>query len=178
MLNRLLNRITHRYASKWLVLLFDLCIVLVTFFLAYIIRSNFKFDFDFQVVLKQIPFVGLSALISFLLVKSHHGVVRYTGFRDVVNIIIGANILATILLVATYTSRKLGVYEDISISGSVIYIHLLLNILFLIGAKFFIKSLYRSIITDFQLEGKVLIYGAGNSGMITYDAINNDSKNH
>ena len=178
MLNRLLNRITHRYASKWLVLLFDLCIVLVTFFLAYIIRNNFKFDFDFQVVLKQIPFVGLSALISFLLVKSHHGVVRYTGFRDVVNIIIGANILATILLVATYSSRKFGVYEDISISGSVIYIHLLLNILFLIGAKFFIKSLYRSIITDFQLEGKVLIYGAGNSGMITYDAINNDSKNH
>lgn len=178
MQNNLLNKITQRYASKWLVLIFDLCIVVVTFFLAYLIRHNFKLDFEFYVVFKQIPFVAISAIISFLLVKSHHGVVRYTGFKDVVNIVIGVNILATILLLATYASRKFDIYEDLSISGSVIYIHLLLNMLFLIGAKFFIKSLYRSIITDFQLEGKVLIYGAGNSGMITYDALINDTKNN
>lgn len=177
MQNNLLNKITQRYASKWLVLIFDLCIVVFTFFLAYLIRHNFKFEFEFYVVLKQIPFVALSAIISFLLVKSHHGVVRYTGFKDVVNIIIGVNILATLLLLATYASRKFDIYEDLSISGSVIYIHLLLNMLFLIGAKFFIKSLYRSIISDFQLEGKVLIYGAGNSGMITYDALISDTKN-
>ena len=176
MINRMLNKISQRYASKWLVLLFDVVIVLFTFFLAYLIRYNFRLTFDLNVVVRQLPVVIVASIISFLLVKSHKGVVRYTGFRDVVNLIIGANILATLLLVATFISKKFEFDSANIISGSVIYIHLLLNILFLIGFKFFIKSLYRSIVSDFETRGKVLIYGAGNSGMITYDAVNNDTK--
>ncbi|MBT8272685.1 MAG: SDR family NAD(P)-dependent oxidoreductase, partial [Bacteroidia bacterium] len=178
MLNELLKKITKRYASKWLVLLFDVAIVIVTIFLAYFIRFNFRFDFDIIVVLKQVPFIFIAAVISFLLVKSHKGIVRYTGFRDVVNIIIGANILATILLIVTYLGRKFNLENTFTFSGSVIYIHLLLNILFLIGFKFFVKSLYRNIVSDFEVKGKVLIYGVGNSGMITYNAITNDTKSN
>ncbi len=178
MQNKWLHIIKKRYASKWLVLLFDVTIVIATLFLAYLIRFNFKIDFDIFSVIRQLPIVVIAAIISFLSVKSHKGVVRYTGLRDVVNIVIGANILATILLITTYASRKFGFAENYAFSGSVIYIHLLLNILFLIGSRFFIKSLYRSIISDFHSEGKVLIYGAGNSGMITYDAIHGDSNNN
>ncbi|MBT8287551.1 MAG: polysaccharide biosynthesis protein [Bacteroidia bacterium] len=133
-------------------------------------------DFNLVLVSKQLPLVALVSLVSFLLVKSHHGVVRYTGFRDLVNIIIGTNILATILILVTYANRKFDLHEILNLSGSVIYIHLMLNILFLVGAKFFIKSLYRSLISDFRPHSKVLIYGAGNSGILTYDAIQSDTK--
>lgn len=173
----LLRKLSNRYASKWLVLLFDSCVVAFTFFLAYLIRYNFKIDFDFSMFLKQIPFVVFGAIISFLLVSSHKGVVRFTGFKDVVNIIIGVNILATILIISTFMSRKYEFNNVFDIPGSIIYIHLLLNIFFLIGAKFFIKSIYRSLITDYDKLSKVLIYGAGDSGMITYNAITNDAKN-
>ncbi len=176
MLERFVNKIKQRYASKWLILLFDIAIVAATLFLAYIIRYNFKFDFDISEVVRQAPFVAITAAISFILVKSHHGVVRYTGFRDLINIVIGANILATILLVGTFTSRKFGWIEIYNLSGSIIYIHLLLNILFLTGFRFLIKSLYRNLIADFQENVKILIYGAGNSGMITYDAILGDHR--
>lgn len=172
-----LHHIKKRYASKWLVLIFDVCIVVATLFLAYLIRFNFKLDFSLRTLLKQIPLVVTVAIISFMLVKSHKSVVRYTGFRDIVNIIIGSNILATTLLVITFLVRRYDLDLDYGISGSIIYIHLLLNILFLIGGKFFIKSLYHSIISDFHSEGKVLIYGAGSSGIITYEAINGDPKN-
>ena len=150
MISNLLTKISHKYASKWLVLSFDVAIVLFTLVVSYFIRHNFKFDFDLFAVLKQMPFVALVAIISFLLVGSHKGVVRYTGFRDVVNIVIGANILATILLVTTFISRKFVVNGVFEFSGSIIYIHLLLNFLFLIGAKFFIKSVYRSLVKDNQ----------------------------
>ncbi len=173
---KFLESIKNRYASKWLVLIFDVLIVVVTFFLAYLIRFNFKIEFDLETVLRQSPFVALVAAISFLSVKTHQGVVRYTGFKDLVNIIIGTNIIATILLLVTYANRKFGLHEIFNMSGSVIYIHLLLNILFLVGAKFFIKSLYRSLISDFQPHSRVLIYGAGNSGILTYDAIQSDTK--
>ncbi|MBT8271282.1 MAG: polysaccharide biosynthesis protein [Flavobacteriaceae bacterium] len=172
----MLHIIKRRYASKWLVLIFDVGIVLITLFLAYLIRSNFQLNFNLGIVLKQLPFVAIAAIFSFLLVKSHKGVVRYTGFKDLVNIIIGTNILATILLLATYGVRKFNLDTAYELSGSIIYIHLLLNILALVGIKFFVKSFYRSLISDFQDPTKVIIYGAGNSGMITYDAIQSDTR--
>lgn len=182
MLDNFLNKITQRYASKWLILFIDVMVVLATFFLAYFIRYNLTFDFDIIAVFKRLPFVAIVAAISFILVGSHKGVVRYTGFRDLVNIVIGGNILATALLVTTFLSRKYEALPLLNISGSIIYIHLLLNILFLIGLKVFIKSVYRRITTnidDINPIVKTLIYGAGDSGMITYDVLNNDTKiNH
>ena len=91
----MLKRLSKRYASKWLVLLFDLIVVAFTFFLAYLIRFNFELDseeFDIDKFLKQIPFVVIAATISFLIVSSHKGVVRFTGVKDVINIIVGINI--------------------------------------------------------------------------------------
>ncbi|WP_347925811.1 nucleoside-diphosphate sugar epimerase/dehydratase [Pontimicrobium sp. SW4] len=173
-----LYNISQRYASKWLVLLFDVCIVLFTFFLAYLIRYNFKFDFEFSKFLGELPFVALNAIISFLIVGTHKGVVRFIGMKDVINIIIGVNILATILLIETFLTRQFNFFISCDIPGSIIYIHLLLNILFLISSKFFIKASYKAIISGFKPKTNVLIYGAGNSGNLTYDAIANDTKSN
>ena len=178
MYKKYLYNISQRYASKWLVLLFDVCVVIFTFFLAYLIRFNFKFDFELLKFFKEIPFVAFTAIISFLIVGSHKGVVRFTGIKDVVNIVIGVNILATILLIGTYLSRRSNLAISFDISGSIIYIHLLLNIFFLISAKFFIKSAYKEIISEIQPITNVLIYGAGTSGNITYDAITSDVKSN
>ncbi|NRD20159.1 polysaccharide biosynthesis protein [Winogradskyella eckloniae] len=178
MLVKFLNKISKKYASKWMVLLFDIAIVIATFFFAYLIRYNFTLNFDFHQLINQIPYVSIVAAISLISVGIYKGVVRFTGFKDIVNIIIGANILATILICFTFLSRKfIGEDSLFSISGSIVYIHLLLNILFLVGFKLFIKSVYNYITQDFQSISKVLIFGAGNSGMLTYDAIVNDTKN-
>ena len=176
--NKYLYKISEKYASKWLVLLFDVCVVIFTFFLAYLIKSNFETDFDFSVVLKQIPFVAITAAICFLVVGSHKGVVRYTGIKDVINVVIGVNILATILLIETYLTKRFYLIVEFSISGSIIYIHLLLNIFFLIASKFIIKATYREIISEVKPIKKALIYGAGTSGNIVYDAIQSDVKNN
>lgn len=178
MFKETLNKISEKYASKWLVLLFDVCIVIFTFFIAYIIRYNFKFDFDFIKFLRQIPFVAITAVVSFLFVGTYKGVVRFTGIKDVINTIIGINILATILFIVTYLTRRFDLYYSFDISGSIIYIHLLLNIFFIISAKFFIKAAYKAIVTSYESKINVLIYGAGNSGNITYDAVRNDSKSN
>ncbi|MFP4846812.1 polysaccharide biosynthesis protein [Winogradskyella sp. PE311] len=178
MLVKFLNKISQRYASQWLVLLFDICVIIATFFLAYLIRFNFKLDFEFSVLLKQVPYVAVVAAVSLVAVGSYKGVVRFTGFKDILNIIIGTNILATLLICCTFLSRKFIDGNSIfDISGSIIYIHLLLNILFLTGAKLFIKSLYNQVTQDINTTSNVLIFGAGNSGMLTYDAIQNDTKN-
>lgn len=176
MLMKLLHKISNKYASKWLVLVFDLCIVVFTFFIAYLIRFNFSLAFNFTLMTKQLPFVIVAALISFLAVGSHKGVVRFTGYKDVINLIIGVNILATLLIISTFFSRKFHFDNTFNISGAIIYIHLLLNILLLVGSKLVIKSIYNNLQQDFKTQTNVLIYGAGNSGLVTYDAISNDPK--
>ncbi len=173
---KLLHKISNKYASKWLVLVFDLCIVVFTFFIAYLIRFNFSLAFNFTLMTKQLPFVIVAALISFLAVGSHKGVVRFTGYKDVINLIIGVNILATLLIISTFFSRKFHFDNTFNISGAIIYIHLLLNILLLVGSKLVIKSIYNNLQQDFKTQTNVLIYGAGNSGLVTYDAISNDPK--
>ena len=179
MYKKYLYNFAQKYASKWLVLLFDICIVILTFFLAYFIRYNFEFQSDyFSEFFNQLPFVVVNAIISFLLVGSHKGVVRFTGIKDVINIVIGVNILATFLLISTYLSRNYNLFFSFDISGTIIYIHLLLNIFFIISAKFFIKAAYKEIISEIKAPINVLIYGAGTSGTITYDAITSDVKNN
>lgn len=129
-------------------------------------------------MLKQIPFVALVSCISFLLVGSHKSVVRFTGYKDIINLIIGCNILATILIVTTYFSRKFYLEDTFNLSGSIIYIHLLLNVLSLIGLKLFVKAIYHNLSQGSATQKNILIYGAGSSGMVTYDAINTDSKSN
>jgi len=173
MITKLLHKASKRYASKWLVLAVDISVVVLTFMMAYLIRFNFKLNFDILLMLKQIPFIALATFISFLSVGSHKSVVRFTGYKDIVNLIIGCNILATILITSTYFSRKFNFDEVFNLSGSIIYIHLLLNVLFLIGLKLFIKALYHNLTQAKETPKNILIYGAGSSGMVTYDAIDN-----
>lgn len=180
MLDKYLNtNLLHKYASKWLILGIDILIVLFSFFLSYIIRYNFKLDFSLLQVAEQLPLLIIVSVISFILVGTHKIVVRYIGFSDVVNIFISTNIIATVLILFTYTSRKFGFDKSFEISGSIIYLNLLLNLLFITGFKFFIKSYYRKLVSEGSVTEtieNVLIYGAGDSGMITYDVIKNDIK--
>ena len=174
MIKSLLHKIFLKYASKWLVMLLDLIIVVVCFFIAYLIRFNFKLEFDFTLVNHQIPYIIVVAFFSFLAVGSHKGVVRYTGFKDVVNIVIGANILATVLISITFITRKFNNESFFNIPGSIVYIHLLLNILNLIGFRFLVKSVYNSVINNNKQFKNALIYGAGDAGIITYQALTSD----
>src|SRR5690606_8370080 len=72
-----------RYASKWTVLSIDLCIVAVSFILAYFIRFNLSFNFDVHNLWTLLPIITVLFLLSFLISGSHKGVVRHTGIKDV-----------------------------------------------------------------------------------------------
>ncbi len=176
MYKKLLIKLFNKYASRWLILFLEVLVTVFTFFLAYIIRFNIKLEFELAVFLKQLPIIATLAVISFLLLGTYKGVVRFTGIKDVTDTVISVNVLATLLFIVTFIARKYDLGEIFNISGSVIYIHLLLNIFFLTAFKFFIKALYKLISTDSDKLSKVLIYGAGDSGRITYEAITQDAK--
>jgi FlaA1/EpsC-like NDP-sugar epimerase len=120
--------------------------------------------------------VFLIALFSFLIVGSYKGIVRHTGTRDAFNVFAGTLLIALSTLIVVFINRLIAVYTVFTIPISIIIIHYLVNTFVLIISRFIFKAFYDIISTDIKDIKNVLIFGAGDSGMITYGALNKDTK--
>lgn len=161
----------HRYASKWLVLAIDVLIIALSFILSYLIRFNLTLDFDSAKLFVQLPIVSIIGLLAFLMTGSYKGVVRHTGVRDVYNIF-NAICLASILSIfMVIVNRQFNVMEDFTIPLSIIIIHSLIGFIGLTASRYIFKTMYYNVVKKFKITKNVLIYGAGESGILTYNAL-------
>ena len=174
--NYIFNNERH-YASKWTVLLVDLCIVTVSFVLAYFIRFNLSFNFDVQRLWMQLPFVIFMFLGGFLISGSYKGVVRHTGIKDVYAIF-NAICLASIGIIAIILfNRYVNVVENFTIPLSIIIINSLLTFITLTSSRYVFKITYEHMMNSNETPTKnLIIYGAGESGIITHNTLTNHSK--
>jgi len=177
MLKRILQNTTDKYASRWLVLVIDLVLVVQTFVLAYLIRFNFSLDFNVKDFFIQQPIVILVALVSFLIVGSYKGVVRHTGVKDAMNVMFAVSLVAFLLILMVILNNTINLYSGFTIPFSIITIHYLLNLVVLIASRFVFKIAYRKLMSEIRPQTNILIYGAGDSGFITHSAIVKDTKN-
>lgn len=178
MLRNFFLKTLNKYASKWLVLCIDLFLVIVSFLIAYFIRFNISLNFDFADVLNQIPAVLLFSLISFLSVGSYKGVIRHTGTRDAFNVFIAVNILTFFLAFSIVINQIFNFNQSYFIPRSIIAIHYLVTIFVLILSRYIFKAFFQVISSELDGLQTVLIYGAGDSGLITFSALNRDTKNN
>ncbi|SKB46213.1 polysaccharide biosynthesis protein [Maribacter arcticus] len=176
MILKYLTNSSQRYASKWLVLCIDLLIVGFSFVLSYLIRFNLTFDFDVKNLMVQLPMVVLTALISFLIVGSYKGVVRHTGVRDVYNIFNAVCLSSIILIFIVIGNRQLDFINSFTVPLSIIIINSLITFVVLTASRFVFKSMYNRMNGTIKANKYVLIYGAGESGVLTHGAITNHSK--
>ncbi|MEC7262439.1 MAG: nucleoside-diphosphate sugar epimerase/dehydratase [Bacteroidota bacterium] len=170
-------RTGRRYASKWTVLSIDLSIVAVSFTLAYFIRFNLSFNFEVQMLWSQLPIVVLLFLTAFLISGSYKGVVRHTGIKDVYAIF-NAVCLASIGAIAVVmVNRYYDMVDGFTIPLSIIIINSLITFLALAASRFVFKIAYESLMNRSNAPVKnLIIYGAGESGIITYNTLTNHSK--
>jgi len=167
----------RHYASKWTVLFIDLCIVAVSFILAYFIRFNLSFGFDVQKLWTQLPIVVVLFFLSFLMSGSYKGVVRHTGIKDVYAIF-NATCMASIGAIAVVlVNRSMDFMDGFTIPLSIIIINSLLTFITLTSSRYVFKICYESLLSSNETPTKnLLIYGAGESGIIAYNTLTNHSK--
>lgn len=174
--NYLVNN-AHRYASKWLVLAIDVFLICISFILSYIIRFS-GFGFKSENLLTQLPVVAVLAVISFLVTESHKGVVRHTGIRDIYKIF-NAICLASILTIFFLIfNRQFVLMENFSIPLSVLVPHSLLGFIALTASRYVFKTMFFNLVKKFKVTKNVLIYGAGESGILTYNALTNQTSSN
>ncbi|AXT49801.1 polysaccharide biosynthesis protein [Aquimarina sp. BL5] len=167
---------SHKHASKWVVLSIDIAIVIFNFFLAYVVRFGITLDFDETNFFYQIPVMAVIAAASFLMVGSHKGVIRHTGMRDAYNLFLAVTVLISLSGALMVSSRLSLIPELLNIPVSIICVHYLLNIIVLTVSRLVFKYCYHYVKSKLGDSSRVMIYGAGDSGLITLAAITNDSQ--
>jgi FlaA1/EpsC-like NDP-sugar epimerase len=177
MIQNYLANNASRFASKWLVLLIDLITVGVSFVLSYLIRFNLTLNFDVGKLPLQLVYILFIATIAFLITGSYKGIVRHTGVRDVYNIFNAVCLFSIITILVVIVNRRYGILPDYTIPLGIIIINSLLAFIGLAASRFVFKYLYANLFTSsIGYVKNILIYGAGESGILTYNAISNHSK--
>ena len=171
MINNYFTYFSQKYASKWLVLAIDLAIVLSTFFIAYLIRFNFTLNFDLKQFLIQLPFLVVVATFSFLLIGSFKSVIRHTGFTDVVNLFKSITVMSLICIVAVSANRAFDIFPEFTIPLSIVVMHALLSFVVLSASRLLFKMMFKYLKCKLMSSKRVLIYGTGDSGIVTYNAL-------
>ncbi|WP_435315423.1 SDR family NAD(P)-dependent oxidoreductase, partial [Cellulophaga fucicola] len=179
MIKNYLNNNVTRYASKWLVLGIDVVIMIIAFILSYLIRYNLTLEFDVAQLPFQIPIVAVVSTLAFLITGSYKGVVRHTGVKDVYNIFNAICLSSILMILLVLANKKLAVFGWTTIPLQIIIVHSLIGFLALSASRYLFKSLYNTIVNkSLHNTKRVLIYGAGESGIITHSAITNHSKSN
>ncbi|MCD8439247.1 polysaccharide biosynthesis protein [Tenacibaculum finnmarkense] len=166
----------ERYASKWVVLSIDIILVCISFILAYSVRFNASLNFDLDNLYYQIPFIACIALISFLIVGSYRGIVRHTGTRDAFNVFLGVSLLFLTAISIVLINNLFAFIPRFTIPLSILIIHYLISILALVISRYVFKAFFKMISTKLSKSSNVLIYGSGDSGLATYEALDRDTK--
>lgn len=177
MLKTFTKKLLKKNVSRWIVLAIDLYIVLNTFILAYFVRFNFQSNFNFSKVISQLPIVLFASFLGFIILGSYKGIIRHTGVKDAMNVFFASCFAVVILGFFIVLNREFIRVEDFNIPLSILVIHFLLNVLILIAGRFIFKTLYRMLIFDEKLKKNILIYGAGESGLITQSVLLRDTRN-
>lgn len=159
---------------RWVIFFIDLGICLFSLILAYLVRFNFAVP---MVEIKAIPRVaglilGVRAL-SFFLSKTYQGIVKFTGSEDARRIFIVIT-LGSIgyILINTITFNFIN--RTFPIPFSIIIIDYIATTFFMISLRVMFKALYLELTTKGKEKRNVVIFGAGDSGIITKRALEQD----
>lgn len=160
---------------RWSILVIDTLICAFALSLAFVIRFDFntipesdagRLPYDFICVL------GIR-LISFAISKTYKGVVRYTSSRDTIRIF--AVILSGSLSVFVLNVLSLSFLGYYFIPNSVLIIDGLVSLFLMISSRLAVKALYFEIKNPAREKMNVIIYGAGESGIITKRTLDRDA---
>ncbi|MCX6291878.1 MAG: nucleoside-diphosphate sugar epimerase/dehydratase [Bacteroidetes bacterium] len=166
-------KLTDRNTPRWIIFLFDITACIGSLILAYLLR------FNFQVPRIEIAAFGISfsALIivrvsSFLIFKLYAGIIRYTSTKDAQRIFFTVTLGSMIFVVANLVSYQF--FKVYLIPFSIVIIDYITTTFILISARIFVKTLYMELKNPSKDKTDVIIYGAGESGVITKRALDRD----
>lgn len=179
MLKNYIIQNSNRFLSRWIVLLFDLSLVILCFPMAILLRYNFELaEGHFDIFIYKVPLLLVAYALSFLLMRSHVGVIRHTSIEDALAVFKGAFLASLVLLLLALSgSGEVRPYHQwLVLPSSIIIIQFSITLFTLVGSRLAVKLLFHKIQNGrADKRTRVLVYGAGASGIITKNTLISDT---
>ena len=165
---------------RWIVMLIDLSLSAIALFFAYLIRFDLKANEEviaeeWMILSKSIVVYFVIKFLVFYVYSIHKGLVRHTSTEDLRRILL-ASVTSSVIFFVLGLVRFYYVDEYYLIPTSVLMIEFLASFMLLLGFRFFVKLLYLESNRGKRVEDRVLIYGAGISGLITKRTLEKSTK--
>ena len=165
----------QRNIPRWIIFFIDICICLFSLVLAYLVRFNFSIP---RIEIIAFPMVfsfvlGVRAL-SFYVSKTYQGIVKYTSSKDAqrIFIIITIGSASYILINCIYFYF---INHTFPIPFSIIIIEYMATTFLMISLRVMFKALYHELTNPSKEKRSVIIFGAGESGIITKRTLDRDA---
>jgi len=165
---------------RWIIIILDLFISIFALFFAYLIRFDIKIEQEtiseeWGIISNSIWIFVVIKLLVFYLFKIHKGLVRYTSIEDLKRIILATSTTSIIFAILSFIRYTF--FDGLFLlPKSVIIVEFLTSSVLLIGSRFFVKLLYLESLKSKNIEERVIIYGAGISGLMTKRTIEKNAE--
>ena len=168
--------LSKKHIPRWIILLIDLGICASAFIFAYLLRFNFSIpDHELKPVAYTLPWVLLVRALSFYLGKTYAAIVRFTSGKDAERIFLvvtGGSVVFAATSLVTYFFTPIGLFI---IPFSIIIIDYVLTMFVMIGSRGLIKSIYMEQTNPTRAKRDVIIFGAGEAGVIAKRTLDRDA---
>lgn len=174
----MINYLSMKHLAVWVVFFIDLTVVFCSFLLAATLRFNFELSrIEDHFAWHAFITMGIYAL-AFYAFKSYTGVVRHASLLDIQRIVIASSVAVACMVFCSYMAHQvLGYSGTLLVSKSIMIIQFLLATFFMAAFRLVVKATYASFLNNYsQMKTRVLIYGAGHSGIMTRNTLGNGGK--
>ncbi len=159
---------------RWIIIILDLCIIAMSVLLAYFLR----FNFDLELIMTSNTVFGvvtfsITGFIAILITQSYSGIVRYTTLKDAMRI--SQVVLISTLLTLIISLVSFNFFNNRPIPLSVIIITSFEATVFLFLYRVLVKNMFSYYTSRVFNKKNIVIFGAGVSGSITKQVIENDT---
>ncbi len=165
----------QRNMPRWMIFFIDLGICLFSLILAYLVRFNFSIP---QVEIEAFPLVfgiilGIRTL-SFYISKIYQGIVIYTSSKDAQRIFVVITAGSLVFAIVNFISYNF-INGKYPIPLSIIIIDYMATTFLMISLRVMFKALYTQLTESNKEKRSVIIFGAGESGIITKQTLDRDA---
>jgi FlaA1/EpsC-like NDP-sugar epimerase len=166
--------LSNKNTPRWLVFILDLFICLFSIVLAYLLRFNFAIPaIEIGNMKLVIPYVLAIRGLSFYISKIYAGIIRYTSSKDAQRIFVVNSI--TSIIIGSLNFATFFLFKIYFVPFSIVIIDVITTIFVMTSLRLLIKILYLELLNPNKTKTKVIIYGAGESGIITKRALDRDA---
>ena len=173
----LVKKYRHSTVSQWAVLMADIVLFVLAFFMNEILNNHFLAGPHVAPLLVKLGLSLMVTLIFFFITGSFRGIIRHAGMNDILKVMISTVGSAVVFLLLWYINNHLSDpnrFASVLLSyRSTVTLYALLAVM-MVMLRLLLQRLYNDFFRRRRPAVNVVIYGAGAAGIIAYNALSQD----